>query len=203
MRTPFRRYGFALLTVISATVIRTGLIPVLGHRYSFAFFLVSTLVSGRYAGFGPSLFALLAGACAAIGFYFVPPSQHLDSTFQVGMLVYFVLGSFVVFLCNSENKVRRALEKEVADRKTIEADWRESRQQLFLAIEAAQLGTWQLDLKTNQVKWGGLMEVMHGFAPGTFGGTLADAVGTTIQKIETKSCKTFPTIRRQLIGRTG
>ncbi len=36
--------------------------------------------------------------------------------------------------------------------------------------------TWQLDLETNQVKWGGRMEAMHGYAPGTFGGTLADAV---------------------------
>ncbi len=111
MRTPLRRYGFALLTVILATAIRTAVIPVLGNRYRFGFFLVSTLISGRYAGFGPSLFALLAGACAAIGFYSVPPSQQLDSTFQVGMLVYFVLGGVVVFLCNSENKVRRALEK--------------------------------------------------------------------------------------------
>ena len=73
----------------------------------------------------------------------------------------------------------------------MEATLRESRQQLFLAIEAARLGTWQLDIQTSQVQWGGLMEAMHGYAPGTFGGTLADAVRTTIPRIASKSCETY------------
>jgi PAS domain S-box-containing protein len=65
---------------------------------------------------------------------------------------------------------------EIAERKTIEAELRDSQQRLLLALEAGRLGTWELDPKTNRVQWSALMEPMHGFAPGTFGGTLADVL---------------------------
>ncbi len=56
--------------------------------------------------------------------------------------MYFVLGATIVFLCNSEHRVRLALRKDIAERAAIEAELRHSKQQLILAIEAGQLGTW-------------------------------------------------------------
>jgi PAS domain S-box-containing protein len=44
-------------------------------------------------------------------------------------------------------------------------------ERLSLAVEAARLGTWQWDIKTNRVLWSMELERIHGLAPGTFDGT--------------------------------
>ncbi|MBI3837865.1 MAG: PAS domain-containing protein [Planctomycetia bacterium] len=120
MHTHLRRYGLAFITVFVAAAVRCSLIPVLGYRYGFAFFLVSTFVSGRYIGLGPSVFAVLAGTIPAVVLHFIPPGQHFDSYFQIAMIVYLFLGAIVVVLCNSEHKVRLALQREIAERKVVE-----------------------------------------------------------------------------------
>jgi PAS domain S-box-containing protein len=176
MPRQLRPYGLALLTVIAAAAIRFSLVGVLGYRYGFTFFLIATFVSGRYIGLGPSVFALVLGTIPAIALHFIPPNQAFDPYFQIATTVYFVLGATIVFLCNSEHQVRGALRREIAERRAIETELRHSTQQLLLAIEAGQLGTWELDTRTNAVKWSIRMEEMHGYAPGTFGGTLTEAI---------------------------
>jgi PAS domain S-box-containing protein len=42
---------------------------------------------------------------------------------------------------------------------------------LTLAMEAADLGAWQWDIRNNVVKWSSQLERMHGLEPGTFKGT--------------------------------
>ena len=44
---------------------------------------------------------------------------------------------------------------------------------LGYALEAANMGTWDWDLTTNQVRWSENLERLHGAAPGTFDGTFA------------------------------
>lgn len=44
-------------------------------------------------------------------------------------------------------------------------------ERLGLAVEAARLGTWQWDIKTNRVLWSMELERIHGLEPGTFAGT--------------------------------
>ncbi|MBV9174074.1 MAG: PAS domain S-box protein, partial [Chloroflexi bacterium] len=48
----------------------------------------------------------------------------------------------------------------------------DTRERLELALEAANMGTWDWDLRTNQVAWSRELEAIHGFAPGAFGSTL-------------------------------
>jgi PAS domain S-box-containing protein len=59
-----------------------------------------------------------------------------------------------------------------------EASLRESEGWLRLALEAGQLGAWEWDLATNAVAWSSAMHAIHGLAPGSFGGTFADAQKT-------------------------
>jgi PAS domain S-box-containing protein len=42
---------------------------------------------------------------------------------------------------------------------------------LTLAMEAADMGAWQWDIRQNTVKWSSQLERMHGLEPGTFDGT--------------------------------
>ena len=53
-------------------------------------------------------------------------------------------------------------------------DERREHERLELALEAAQLGTWNWDEETGRTLWDARLEAMHGMAPGTFGGTFED-----------------------------
>src|SRR5689334_13507225 len=176
MRTHLSRYAYSLAAVGVAAMCRFALIPMLGYRYGYSFFLVATFSVGRRAGLGPSIVTLLLGCIPAVGLHFIPPEQRFDSGLKVATAIYLVLGAVVIYMCNSERSMREALEREIAEHKKTAEDLRDSRQQLLLALEAGQLGTWLFDLRTHAVKWSALMESMHGFAPGTFAGTLADAI---------------------------
>ena len=56
----------------------------------------------------------------------------------------------------------------------LEEALRESEERFTLAQHVAQIGTFDLNLKTNITKWTRKMEQMWGFAPGEFSGTQAD-----------------------------
>ncbi|HEY2893942.1 MAG TPA: PAS domain S-box protein, partial [Pirellulales bacterium] len=176
MRNQLQRYAYSLAAVGVAAMCRFALIPMLGYRYGYSFFLVATFSVGRRAGLGPSIVTLFLGCIPAIGLHFIPPEQRFDSGFKVATGIYLILGSLVIYMCNSERRMREALQREIAEHKTTAQDLRDSRQQLLVALEAGQLGTWLLDLRTQRVNWSALMESMHGFAPGTFTGTLIDAI---------------------------
>ena len=44
------------------------------------------------------------------------------------------------------------------------------------ALEAAEVGVWELSLQTGEVYWSETCEIMHGLVPGQFGGTIDDIV---------------------------
>jgi len=57
------------------------------------------------------------------------------------------------------------------ERKRAEEALRQSEEQLRLALEAANMGAWDYDVRTGAVKWSRSLELIHGLAPGGFGGT--------------------------------
>jgi len=60
------------------------------------------------------------------------------------------------------------------ERKQAEEAFRQSEEQLRLALEAANMGSWEYDLQTAVVKWSSGLEAIHGLAEGSFGGTFDD-----------------------------
>jgi len=57
------------------------------------------------------------------------------------------------------------------EQKRAEEALRQSEEQLRLALEAANMGAWDYDVRTGIVKWSSSLEIIHGLAPGSFGGT--------------------------------
>jgi PAS domain S-box-containing protein len=72
--------------------------------------------------------------------------------------------------------VERALReaREARERQRTEAALRESEERLRFAAEAAHMGTWDRDVKTQRLFWSAEQERLMGYEPGTFPGT-ADA----------------------------
>ena len=53
---------------------------------------------------------------------------------------------------------------------------RSSEARLRVALEAGEMGAWEWGIADNVVRWSTTLERIHGLAPGTFGGTLEDAL---------------------------
>ncbi len=60
---------------------------------------------------------------------------------------------------------------DITARQRAEESLRESEERLRLATDAARMGTWERDLKTNRLTWSPMAEQLNGYDPGTFPGT--------------------------------
>ena len=65
------------------------------------------------------------------------------------------------------------------ERKRAEEGLRQREEQLRLALEAADMGAWDYDVQSGTVKWSNGLEIIHGIAPGSFGGTFEDYLSDT------------------------
>ncbi|MEQ9233460.1 PAS domain S-box protein [Coleofasciculus sp. E2-BRE-01] len=63
--------------------------------------------------------------------------------------------------------------RDITERKQVEAELRQSEERLNLALDAAQMGIWDWNLLTNQIRWSEHHEVLFGLIPGTYDGTYA------------------------------
>jgi len=68
-------------------------------------------------------------------------------------------------------KKNKTLEVESRDRKIAETQLRESEERYSLAQKSANIGTWDWDIITGDLKWPEQIEPIFGFVPGEFGGT--------------------------------
>ncbi len=50
---------------------------------------------------------------------------------------------------------------------------REREERMRMALDAGRMGSWEWNVRTNEVKWSPELEAIHGMAPGAFGGTFA------------------------------
>src|SRR5918993_3599940 len=93
-----------------------------------------------------------------------------------------VIGKFMLYsdvpraMTDDEVQLATVIASQVAfavDRTTSEAKARRNEQSLRFALEAASMGSWDWDLKTNQVDWSENLAPLHGLPAGSFGGTFA------------------------------
>jgi PAS domain S-box-containing protein len=66
-----------------------------------------------------------------------------------------------------------ALVAFAVERTRAEEQARRSEERLRFALGAAEMGTWELDLSSQRIRWSDNLERIHGLAPGTFDGSFA------------------------------
>ncbi|MDZ7963613.1 MAG: PAS domain-containing protein [Nostoc sp. DedSLP03] len=62
-------------------------------------------------------------------------------------------------------------QNELTDRRRVEAELRESEQQLRLALSASRMGTWNWNIQTGKISWSDNLEGLFGLEPGEFDGS--------------------------------
>ena len=85
--------------------------------------------------------------------------EAIGSFGAFGLFVLFVAGGVVVAL--------RQIDRRVA----AEAALRETEERTRFALDAARVGTWEIDLTTGEANWSRTLERLHGVKPGQFGRT--------------------------------
>ncbi|HEY9232209.1 MAG TPA: ATP-binding protein, partial [Blastocatellia bacterium] len=64
--------------------------------------------------------------------------------------------------------------ENITERERAEAWLRENEERLRLALEAGQVGTWDWDIRNDQITWSDSIYRFHGLKPGEFGGRVTD-----------------------------
>ncbi len=62
-------------------------------------------------------------------------------------------------------------QKELAERRQVEAELRESEERLRLALKASRMGTWDWNFQTGVIQWSDNLEALFGLKPGEFNGS--------------------------------
>lgn len=114
--TGFRAYVVALITIISVTVLRVAMNPVLGDSAPYAFQALVLLVIASLAGHGPSLFGL--AVAVALGWYTIPPYDQPTGQKVANEVTTTIVG---VTICLVTATMRSALITAAAARR--EADF--------------------------------------------------------------------------------
>lgn len=90
--------------------------------------------------------------------------------FDAFLVTIAITACFTILVWKHAHKVREIeLNEREARQKAEEAElkFQESADQLAVALEAAQMGTWQWNLKTNEMVWDAQHEILFGYSPGT------------------------------------
>jgi PAS domain S-box-containing protein len=161
-------------------------------RSPFFFFYFAILASGLYGGSTASwiTFALGLIPVCVLNMLRLDTMSLLEPGMQSAVLGYFFKGSISVLIVTAAHSARfsaasvaamsadrhSTLQQEINERRELETKLRRRQQQLELAIEAARLGTFSWAIGSDRVEGSTLNEVMHGFAPGTFNGSMQQAL---------------------------
>lgn len=145
------RYLFAVGSLLLACLIWFALTPLIGNRFSLGYILLAILVTGRFAGFGPSWLALALGGVFVAYVQSLKLGLHNPALPEI-IVIYFVLGTILVLLTHSERVARHAantnaqrLKQQLDERTLLEAGLRDAEERFRLIATQAPIGISQGD----------------------------------------------------------
>ncbi len=192
LSSTLRGYVVAIVFVVLATVAFLIAKSFTQFRAPYYLFYLAILASGLYGGYAASwrTFALGLIPVCVLHMVRLDTMSVLDAGVQSAMWGYFFKGAISVLIVAAAYSARLSsfsvaamsaekqstLQQEINERRTLEEKLRRRQQQLELAIEAARLGTFGWAIGSDLVEGSTLNEMMHGFAHGTFNGSMQQAL---------------------------
>ncbi|HEY9828096.1 MAG TPA: PAS domain-containing protein, partial [Stenomitos sp.] len=95
-------------------------------------------------------------------------SPRTWQTFEINLLQELVVQ---VSITLRQAELYQQVQKELLERKQVEAELRESKEQLQLALQVSRMGTWTWDLQSGLITWSQNLNDLFGRVPGSFMGT--------------------------------
>ena len=161
----FLPYGVAIGATAIALLLTLCLEPLLSRTIG-AFFYIAIIFSIWYGGFRPGMVAVVLSTLAINYFFITPlnqlPINQLEDVLRLAIfsLVAFVINIITSSIQESKQKIQR-LNQQLTQ---------ENAEQLRMALAAAQMGMWDWNLVTGEIKCSPEYEQLFGLLPGTFDG---------------------------------
>lgn len=166
-RIPFRPHPDAVsIGLVCVATLLTQQLEIMLTESQTLLFLAAVGVSSWYGGLKSGGLAAILSVLS-IKFFFVPPVHALAiANLDDGIrLISFALVALTGSLPATRLKQVKQPVQDWSDRNA-----EESEAQLRLVLQAARMGTWQLDLTTEKTIWTAETEQLFGFTPGSFDG---------------------------------
>ncbi|WP_026098919.1 PAS domain S-box protein [Kamptonema formosum] len=158
-------YGVAIGSTASALLVALWLKPLLSPIVSPLFY-IAIIFSAWYGGFRPGMVAAVLSTLTISYFFIAPRNQFWverpEGLLQLGLflLVALTIDLLTDNFHESKKKVER-LSRQLAQ---------ENAEQLRMALEGAQMGMWDWNLVTGEVKWSPEHALLLGLDPDAFEG---------------------------------
>ncbi|MFM7426877.1 MAG: PAS domain S-box protein [Elainella sp.] len=158
-------YGIAIAAPAVALLLTLWLEPLL-NRTVGAFFYIAIILTTWYGGIRPGVTSIIL-SLLALNHYFIAPDKQLWETAPDDLLrlgIFAIVAILINLLSKNLRDSRRKVEQ--LSRRLQE----ESSDRLKVALEAAQMGMWDWDMLTGEIRWSPEHEQLFGLAPGQFDG---------------------------------
>ncbi len=162
----YRAYAIAVGGVLAAVILRRFVFDnELGQQFPWLFFFLVVVVAASVGGFKPGVLATLGGAvCGLLLFEYRRPGDTLEH----GLLRLTAFVSFGMLTSLWAERIRgqqRWLADEIKNRKKAEAALREREERIRMAVESADIGTWDLNVLTGERRWSDRAKAIFGLDP--------------------------------------
>ena len=195
IRRNLTRYALAILATVAALVLRKLLDPLIGAQYPYNTMFLAVVVRRLVRRYWALDCDYRAGSrrCSVL----VPAALQLVRGPGFGRS--FRTAGFSCCCPAVIAVLGEATRRQVAKREIAEAALRESETRTRFSLEAANVGTWEWDMLTGNVRWSDNMEKIHGQAPGSFGGNFE----SFLQGVHPDDRETIPLLIQQAIAGDG
>lgn len=163
--TGYMGYLVSLAAVALAALLRLMLMPLLGNSVPYMTFFPATVFAAWFAGAGPGYLAAVTGGTLAYLLLAAPTAANRQAAPE--LLAYGLFLGINIFTSRLTSSLRSASARAEADGAALA----ESEERMRLGTEAAKMGAWTRDLRTEAVTWSPQLAAVFGIAPSEFGGT--------------------------------
>ena len=156
LEKPLARYTMAVLVVAASFFLRFAIVRYLGVSLPvYITFYPAIMLVAVVAGLGPGLFAT---ALLALGtdYMILPPTGHFtvaNTSDVIALTLFAIMGILMSVLAELYRRSQRAVAayKEQQAQRRSKADLQKESEYRQLALEAAELGTWEVRLESGDV----------------------------------------------------
>lgn len=117
------RYSLALLITALATVLKIGLVPLIGKESPYLFVLPAVLLSTWFGGVGPGILSAIL-TVLSIFFFFLPPVQDFvipNVTLVAELFIYLIEAALVIFIVYRRNRAAQQMRERAAQQAIVAA----------------------------------------------------------------------------------
>jgi PAS domain S-box-containing protein len=163
LKNVYWHYIIAFL-VISAAIAahQFGLDGDLGQQFPFLLPLAAVLVAAWIGGSKPGLSAVALAAVASCFFF---EQRRPGDSYEFGLLrlaLFVVLSALASYLIGQTAVQKKRIAAEMHIRRQAESALREREERVRLAVESADIGTWDLNVLTGERRWSDRALAMFG-----------------------------------------